>query len=135
MTIPTCPTSATGPPPRAGARPTLVLLQVVVAVHLLAVLAQPVLAGLYLGGDVDAVAVHAAVGSGLAAVSMLMVVVALLHAVVVRGRWWLPVAATVLFVVEGLQIGMGYERTLELHVPLGVAIVLAAVALAVAVRR
>jgi hypothetical protein len=34
------------------------------------------------------------------------------------------------FLAEGFQIGMGYSRQLHLHVPLGVAIVVAAVLLA-----
>lgn len=137
VTSPTSPTSPTAPagttPP--GTRVTLRLLQVVVVVHLLVTLAQPVLAGLYLDGDVDAIAVHAFLGAMLATVAMVMVAAALAHSVAVRGRWWLPVAATALFLADGYQIGAGYERTLALHVPLGVGILLASVALTWAVRR
>ena len=44
-------------------------LRVVLTAHLLAVLAQPVLAGRFLTGDVDAIGWHADVGSSLAAIA------------------------------------------------------------------
>jgi hypothetical protein len=39
-------------------------------------------------------------------------------------------ATVLVFLAEGFQIGMGHSRQLDLHVPLGVAIVVAAVLLA-----
>ncbi len=42
---------------------TLWLLRAVVTLFLLAVLAQPVLAGLYLSGEFDALAVHGAIAT------------------------------------------------------------------------
>jgi uncharacterized membrane protein (UPF0182 family) len=98
--------------------------------HLLAVLAQPVYAGRYLTGDVDAMQVHGLVGSLLALVAMALVAGALAYVVAARGRLWLLPATVLLFLAEGFQIGMGYSRQLHLHVPLGVAIVVTAVLLA-----
>ena len=57
---------------RSGPRITLGLLRLVVTAHLVAVLAQPVFAGRYLTGDVDAITVHGAVGSALAALDLLV---------------------------------------------------------------
>jgi uncharacterized membrane protein (UPF0182 family) len=102
----------------------------VLTAHLLAVLAQPVLAGRYLTGDVDAMEVHGLVGSMLALVAMILIVCALAYVVAARGQQWLLLVTVVLFFAEGLQIGMGYSRELHVHVPLGVAIVVAAVLLA-----
>jgi hypothetical protein len=89
-----------------------------------------VLAGLFLTGDVDAITVHGALGSGLGAVAIVLVAATLLY-VVRRGALWVLPAAVVLFLAVGLQIGMGYARVLQIHVPLGVAIVTAAVVLTV----
>lgn len=116
----------------AARRPRLTswALRAVLSAHLLAVLAQPVLAGLYLTGDVDAIGWHATVGSTLAALALAVVVAAAGHVLVRRRSWWLLGAAVLLFLADGLQIGMGYERELEIHIPLGVAIVVASVLLA-----
>jgi hypothetical protein len=94
------------------------------------VLAQPVLAGLFLTGDVDAITVHATVGMSLAAVSLVLIGVTLVY-VLRRGRLWVLPVVIALFLVVGLQIGLGFSRSLELHVPLGVAIATASGLLAV----
>jgi hypothetical protein len=98
--------------------------------HLIAVLAQPVLAGRFLTGDVDAIEVHGLVGSLLAPVAMTLIAGAIGYVVGGRGQLWVLPATVLLFLAEGLQIGMGYSRQLHLHVPLGVAIVVTAVLLA-----
>ncbi len=111
-------------------RLSLWLLRGVVTAFLVMVLAQPVLAGLFLTGDVDAIGVHGVIGSALAAVGMGLVAVTLLY-VLRRGRLWVLPVAALMFVATGLQIGLGYSRALQVHVPLGVAIVTAAALLAV----
>lgn len=118
-------------PTRRGPWLTLWPLRLLLTVHLVAVLAQPVLAGRYLAGDVDAIALHGTIGSTLAAVGLLLIVLALLYVLGGRGRWWVAPAAVALFLAEGFQIGAGFTRDLGLHVPLGVAIVLASVLLTV----
>ena len=102
----------------------------VITVNLLAVLAQPVLAGLYLTGDVDAIGVHGLIGSLLALVELVVIVVALAYVLGGRGRLWVLPVAVLLFLAVGFQIAAGYARELELHVPLGVTIVVASVLLA-----
>ena len=98
--------------------------------NLLAVLAQPVLAGLYLTGDVDAIGVHGLIGSLLAMIELAVIVVALAYVLGGRGRLWVLPVAVLLFLAVGFQIAAGYTRELELHVPLGVTIVVTSVLLA-----
>jgi uncharacterized membrane protein (UPF0182 family) len=121
-------------PPKAAPtrRPRLTLwtLRLLLTGHLLAVLAQPVLAGRFLTGDVDAIKTHGLVGSLLALVAMSLIAGALLYVVGGRGQLWVLPVTVLLFLAEGFQIGMGYSRQLHLHVPLGVAIVVIAVLLA-----
>ncbi|MGH3565874.1 MAG: hypothetical protein ACRDRH_07540 [Pseudonocardia sp.] len=109
--------------PRAGPRVTLWLLRLLITAHLLAVLCQPVLAGLFLTGDVDAITLHATIGSSLAAVGLAVVGATLAYVIGGRGRLWVLPVATALFLADGFQIGAGYDRRLQLHIPLGVAIV------------
>ncbi len=119
----------------SGPLVTLWLLRAVVTLFLLAVLAQPVLAGLYLSGELDALAVHGAIAGVVILLAMALVGAALLFSTLGRGRFWpLPVAVAT-FLAAGLQTGFGYARQLGLHIPLGVALVTAAVLLAVAVWR
>ncbi len=108
---------------------TLRSLRAVATLHLAAVLGQPVLAGMFLTGDVDAIDLHATIGSTLAAIGLLVIGAALAYVLVGRGPIWLLPAAVLLFLADGFQIGMGYERALEVHIPLGVVIVVGAVLL------
>jgi hypothetical protein len=110
---------------------SLWLLRATLTLYLLGVLAQPVLAGMFLTGDVDAISVHAAIGTALEAMTMLVVGATVLYVVGGHGRLWVLPVTVVLFFVVGLQIGMGYTRQLQIHIPLGVAIVTASVMLAV----
>lgn len=113
-------------------RPRLTLwsLRIAATLHLVLVLAQPVLAGLFLTGNVDAITVHSAVANVLSFVELILVGVAVAY-VVARGRLWVLLAAVVLFVAAGLQMAAGFSRALQFHIPLGVAIVTAAVLLAI----
>lgn len=111
-------------------RLSLWLLRFLITAYLLAVLAQPVLAGLFLTGDVDAITVHGAIGSALAATGLVLIAATLIY-VVRRGRLWVLPVAVVLFLTTGLQVGMGYARVLAVHVPLGVALVTAVVLLTI----
>ncbi|HYH30213.1 MAG TPA: hypothetical protein VD903_07490 [Pseudonocardia sp.] len=119
------------PPAALPRRPRITLwtLRLSLTVLLLAVFAQPVLAGRYLTGDVDAIVVHGLVGSLLAPAAMLVIAAALAYVVAVRGRLWVLPAAVLLFLAIGVQIGFGYSRDLHLHVPVGVAIAVGAVLL------
>ena len=91
-------------------RPRVALwpLRAALAAHLLAVLAQPVLAGMFLTGDVDAIDWHATNGVALAVVALLVVAAALGHTLAGRGGWWVLVAAVLLFLADGFQIDAGF---------------------------
>jgi hypothetical protein len=62
-----------------GPRLSLWALRVTATVHLVMVLAQPVLAGLFLTGNVDAITVHGTLGSVLAAVSLVLIAATLVY--------------------------------------------------------
>ncbi|MGP3967379.1 hypothetical protein [Streptomyces sp. 6N223] len=121
-------------PRRAGAdrrpRLSLLLLRIVTTAYLVMALAQPVLAGQFLTGDVDAIMVHGTIGSLLAAIGLLLIA-ATLGYVVRGGRLWVLPVVVLLFLSTGFQIGLGHSRALAAHIPLGVAIVTASVLLAV----
>jgi hypothetical protein len=106
------------------------LLRIAATAHLVLALVQPVLAGLFLTGSVDAIKVHGVLGSVLAVAGQALIVSAIAY-VVARGRLWVIPAMVALFLAVGLQIGMGYARVLQLHVPLGVAIVTISALLAI----
>jgi hypothetical protein len=116
--------------PSPAARPTLWIVRAVVSVHLAAALAQPVLAGIYLTGDLDAIVAHAAVAGVVLLVDVVLLAVTVVHAVAGRGPWWLPAVVLGFVVAVVTQIALGAARALGGHVPLGVAIVAASVVLA-----
>ncbi|WP_281689026.1 hypothetical protein [Pseudonocardia thermophila] len=109
------------PPVVRRPRLSLWLLRAVLTVHLVAAAGQPVFAGLFLTGDLDAITAHGVVGSTLAAWDLLLIGTAIGYGLAAR-RWWVPFAAVGVFLLVGFQIGFGYARELQLHVPLGVAI-------------
>lgn len=132
-TIPETAPPASEPDPdpdrRNKPRVTRVLLIVVLGIHALAAAGQPFLAGAYLSGDVDAIDVHSVSGSMLVLVSLVQFVIAVLFWRPGRGPLWPALATAALFFAEIMQVAVGYVRVLAVHVPLGVAIVGAAVAM------
>lgn len=118
-------------PVRRGPRITLWPLRAVISVHLLMVLAQPWLAGQFLAGDVDSIAVHGTIGSLLAAVGLVVIATTLIYVLGGRGKLWAAPVALSLFLADGIQIGAGYARNLSLHIPLGVAIIVTSALLVV----
>jgi len=120
-------TTTARPPAPPGPRLTLGLLRTLAVLFLLAVLAQPVLAGLYLSGEWDALGVHSANATLVQFLSFLVLLSALAYWLAGRGRGRVALAAAVLFVAVTLQAGFGYARELGLHIPLGVALVTATV--------
>lgn len=115
-------TAATPPPPDRGPRASLQALRVVAVLHSLAFLAQPVFAGGYLMGDVDAIAWHdvnAFVVTGLDVIQLVCAVVFFWKG---RGRAWPIWASLAIALAVEVQVGMGYERLLVVHLPLGVSL-------------
>lgn len=84
---------------------------------------QPLLAGSYLSGNLDAISVHSIIGGTLTPISFVVLILAVLHWWPGRGPAWPALVMAVLVVLIVVQANAGYSRTLGLHVPLGVAIV------------
>jgi hypothetical protein len=111
---------------------TLWLLRATLLLHAALALAQPVSAGSYLSGNFDILATHGSNGILLVAATAVWGVAALGRTAANRGAGWpLLLLVPVVFMAEGMQIGMGHQRNLAVHIPLGVFIVLTAVLLAV----
>lgn len=119
----------TMPAPRRVPWTVVWLLRGMLSLHALQAVAQPVLIGGYLDGAYDLIGAHGLNGSLLMVSLMLTGVAALLYWAL-GGRGWIVAALVPLWFVEGFQIGMGYARALWIHVPLGVTVVAATVALA-----
>lgn len=119
----------------AGPRVTLRLLRAVALVHVALVVGQPLLAGMYLGGDFDALRTHATNANVVVLAALVQAGVALAYVWPGRGRLWPLPLSVGLFLAEGFQIGLGYERDLALHLPLGVTIVVAQVLFTIWVLR
>jgi len=96
---------------------------VVAAAQAALVLAQGVLAGRFLTGDGDALGLHERLGTE---VLTLVAAVSFVLAVLVwrpgRGPGWPALAALIGGLAIPFQIVFGFERRLELHVPLAIAI-------------
>lgn len=105
-------------------------LRTLLSLHALLAVAQPVLAGSYLAGNFDMLGTHGLNGNLLLGMTFLAGLASLGY-ILVRGPIWPLPALVLLWFVEGIQIGMGHTRNLAVHIPLGVAIVGIAVALAV----
>lgn len=106
-----------------GPRATLTALRVVAVLHALSAIVQPMLAGIYLGGEVDAIDVHginAHVVSGLAVIQL---IVAIAFAWRGRGRRWPLYCSLGLVLAEQVQVGLGFEGVVAVHIPLGVSII------------
>jgi heme A synthase len=92
---------------------------------------QAIFAGQFLDGTYDSLQVHRD-NATLAGISVLISAVA---AVLVRwpgrGPGWPILACVGIFVLVALQIILGFARAISVHVPLGVATILLAAALAV----
>ena len=92
---------------------------------------QAVFAGQFLSGSYDSLHVHRE-NATFAGISVLITTVAaVLQRWPGRGPWWPILACLGLFGLIGLQIVLGFSRAISLHIPLGVAIILLATALAV----
>ena len=113
---------------------TLTALRLVAGLHAVAICLQPILAGVYLNGSGPAMRLHEPIGLALTVAGLLQLLIATI--------WWrsggslLAPAVTLLITLgEGLQVAMGYTRQLAIHVPLGIALVAAAVAFALWTAR
>ena len=112
-------------------RGTAWLLRLALTSTALSAIAQPLLIGGYLDGQFDLLAWHGGNAAALITLVMASGVAAIAYVWPGGGRPWPLLAVVLLWWAAAVQIGMGYLRVLVVHVPLGVLIVGAAVALAV----
>jgi hypothetical protein len=122
-------THVSAPPLPQDRRPraTLQVLRVVAVLHSLAFLGQPVFAGGYLMGDVDALALHDANAFIVTGLDVIQLVCAIVFFWRGRGRAWPIWASLAIALAVEVQVGMGYERLLLVHLPLGVSLAVAQV--------
>lgn len=112
-------------------RASLVSLRIVLVLHAALIVAQPILAGYFLSGNVDAMNIHGPIGSSVWLVALIQFVVAAIYWLGGGGRSWPTVLTAVLFVAEFVQLVFGYQRNFAVHIPLGTAIVITVVWMAV----
>ena len=98
------------------------MLRVVAVLHSLAFLAQPVFAGGYLMGDVDALALHTVNAFVVTGLDVVQLVCAIVYFWEGRGRAWPIWASLAIALAVEVQVGMGFERLLVVHLPLGVSL-------------
>jgi hypothetical protein len=102
-------------------------LRITLLLHAGLLVAQPILAGYFLSGDVDAMNVHGPIGSTVWMVSMIQFAAAVLYWLAGGGRVWPTVVTAVLFFAEFVQLTFGYLQNFAVHVPLGTAIIVTVV--------
>ncbi|HET6530908.1 MAG TPA: hypothetical protein VFH03_09895 [Actinoplanes sp.] len=112
------------PPPAAERDPraSLQALRVVAVLHSLAFLVQPVFAGGYLMGDIDSLALHTANAFVVTALDVIQLGCAVVYFWAGRGRAWPIWASLAVALAVEVQVGMGFERLMVVHLPLGVAL-------------
>ncbi|MEV0384737.1 hypothetical protein [Nonomuraea sp. NPDC050643] len=108
------------------------VLRAVVSAHTVAIVAQPVFAGVYLSGDYDGLRWHVAGADVVTSIGLAQVVVAIVVWVRLR-RVWPLLATSAVVAAETVQYFAGLDGALWLHLPLGVMTVAALVVLFIAV--
>jgi hypothetical protein len=107
------------------------VFRVAASVEVLLALGQPVLAGGFLSGHYSMLAMHAANATATGVTAIVMTGAGVLLWRPGRGPGWPALASAGLFVLEALQILLGYLKVLAVHIPLGVSIIASLVLLGV----
>ncbi|WP_243065092.1 hypothetical protein [Humibacter sp. RRB41] len=129
MTVTSTPESVSRP--RLGPRWPRWIFRITSTIAAIMLFDQAIFAGQFLGGTYGSLHVHRE-NATYAGIAMLVCVAsAVLLRWPGRGPWWPMLAGLGIFGLIALQIVLGFTRVLTLHVPLGVAIILVAAALAV----
>ena len=111
-------------------RVSLWLLRVLLSAQVVTAVLQPLLAGMFLGGDVDAIVWHRVVGGLMTLLGIVVAVVSLCYVLAGDGRRWLLPVAAAAAILDVVQLGLGFGGSVRAHVPLGVAAVAVAAGLA-----
>ncbi|TCC30943.1 hypothetical protein [Kribbella speibonae] len=110
------------------------VLRGVASAHLVAIVGQPVFAGVYLSGDFDGLRMHVVGADIVTSLGYLQVIAAVVVWVRLR-QVWPFVASLGVVVAETVQYFAGQDGALWLHLPLGVMTVAAVVLLFIGVWR
>ncbi|GAB3808585.1 hypothetical protein GCM10028798_34770 [Humibacter antri] len=114
-----------------GTRPAGWVLRAIVGLHLVAIIGQPVFAGMLLAGDHEALSLHRIGADVVTGIGYAQVIVAVVVWRRLRVLW--PLATSVAIAVsETLQYYVGMHGPIWVHIPLGVFIVAAVVVQVVA---
>ena len=105
--------------------------QLLVVLHAALLMTQPITAGGLLDGDNDAREAHQAVGGVLVSFVGLGQLIAIAFAARALGSWRAPILACGIWLAEVAQMALGNAGSVRVHVPLGVATVVAAAGLVV----
>jgi hypothetical protein len=98
-------------------------LRIVLLLHCTLICAQPILAGYFLAGEVDAMNVHGPIGGSIWMLGFLQVLVAAVYWLRGGGRVQPVLWSMALVAAEFVQLTFGYLQNFAVHVPLGTAIV------------
>lgn len=111
-------------------RAARLVLRIVTTLAAVDAITQAMLAGKFLAGNYSALDLHASNVNILAALTLAMLAATIAHWRLAQGPCWPILAAILLAAAEGGQVALGKSNLLALHVPLGVAIIAALLALA-----
>ena len=98
------------------------LLRGVLSIHLLAVIAQATLAGMFLSGTATALSWHEMTARAVAAICLLQIVTTVLLRVRGGCPTWMLISAIAILLAEVLETYSGYRGILAVHVPLALGI-------------
>ncbi|WP_405061988.1 hypothetical protein OG474_10110 [Kribbella sp. NBC_01505] len=98
-------------------------LRIILLLHAAFVCMQPILAGYFLAGEVDAMNLHGPIGSTVWMLGFVQVIIAGIYWLGGGGRIRPLLLSVVLVAAEAAQITFGYLQNFAVHIPLGTAIV------------
>ncbi|MBP2323123.1 hypothetical protein JOF56_003508 [Kibdelosporangium banguiense] len=117
-------------------RVTLWVLRVLVTGVAAMMAAQPILAGMYLSGDFDALDVHGEIGTAwLGGGSIFQLVAAIVYTWAGRGSFLPPVVGVAVLALVVVQSDLGTNRMVGWHIPVGVSLVLTQILFAIWVYK
>jgi hypothetical protein len=107
---------------RGETRAVLSVLRMVLLIHLLAVVAQATLAGMFLSGSGMALLLHEMTARGLVGICLLQIAITVLLRVRGGCPAWVLISAIAILLAEMLETYSGYRGLLAVHVPLALGI-------------
>ncbi|HEY7813892.1 MAG TPA: hypothetical protein VIC62_11680 [Nakamurella sp.] len=124
-------TTAETAPVRIGRRWPWSVLRVVTVLTTLSAFTQAVLAGGVVAGRIEALPLHSTNGLLLGVGTLALLLALVLAWRPGGGPVWTPLAGLLLTVATVVQLGLGFSRSLAVHVPLGTTVIIAQVMLLV----